>query len=126
MRDDRLWVKVAARWWWDAIANWKSGHRLTQNRLTRPPCLDLFIGTFPMGVIYIGDRNTGKTSLVLELAHPSSQFVKVTDPLYDQLKALLCDKGKTKATDASQATHDRQLEIEVTLPADPKTSIPNG
>ncbi|CDM96305.1 MAG: GTPase domain-containing protein [Limnospira sp. PMC 1291.21] len=120
MRDDRLWVKVAARWWWDAIANWKSGHRLTQNRLTRPPCLDLFIGTFPMGVIYIGDRNTGKTSLVLELAHPSSQFVKVTDPLYDQLKALLCDKGKTKATDASQATHDRQLEIEVTLPSRPK------
>nr|WP_317265154.1 GTPase domain-containing protein [Arthrospira sp. SH-MAG29] len=75
-----------------------------------------------MGVIYIGDRNTGKTSLVLELAHPSSQFVKVTDPLYNQLKALLYNdqEGKTMATDASQATYDRQLEIEVTLPSRPK------
>jgi hypothetical protein len=76
-----------------------------------------------MGIIYIGDRETGKTSLVLELAHSSSQYVKVTDPPYKQLKALLYnDKlGRTDATDASRATYDRQLEIEVTLPSRPKT-----
>ena len=34
-----------------------------------------------MGIIYIGDRETGKTSLALELANPSSNnFVKVISP----------------------------------------------
>ena len=67
-----------------------------------------------MGVIYIGDRFTGKTSLALELANPKSKYVKVIDPLYENLKALL-DGEEGKGTDAHQSTYDRQIEIEVIL-----------
>ncbi|MBP0020078.1 MAG: hypothetical protein J7647_21305 [Cyanobacteria bacterium SBLK] len=75
-----------------------------------------------MGVIYIGDRATGKTSLALELANPSSQYVTVTHPDYENLKALLYDEttGQTRATDAVQAIYDRALEIQVQLPTGKK------
>ncbi|MCH2047247.1 MAG: hypothetical protein MK289_01680 [Trichodesmium sp. ALOHA_ZT_67] len=77
-----------------------------------------------MGIIYIGDRATGKTSLALELANPSSNnFVKVISPPYNELKALLWDDvaGTTRPTDGREATYDRTLEIEVTLSARRKT-----
>lgn len=75
-----------------------------------------------MGVIFIGDRETGKTSLALELAHPNTNYVKVLYPPYSQLKALLYsdEEGRTTATDATQATYDRALEIEVILPSQNK------
>ncbi|MFO8038937.1 hypothetical protein E1H12_15305 [Geitlerinema sp. P-1104] len=76
-----------------------------------------------MSVIYIGDRETGKTSLAMELANPNSQFVKVLSPDYDQLKALLYDdqEGRTRPTESDQSTHDRSLEIEVVVPTRRKT-----
>ncbi|MGC9503161.1 hypothetical protein [Baaleninema sp.] len=75
-----------------------------------------------MGVIYIGDRETGKTSLALELAHPNHQYVSVLYPPYSQLKALLYSdvEGRTTATDASQSIYDRNLEIEVVVPTQRK------
>ncbi|NJN61152.1 MAG: hypothetical protein HC795_06125 [Coleofasciculaceae cyanobacterium RL_1_1] len=75
-----------------------------------------------MSIIYIGDRETGKTSLALELANPSSQNVHVLYPPYSQLKALLYrdDLGRTQSTDANLATYDRNIEVEVTLPAGSK------
>ncbi|MFM7908538.1 MAG: hypothetical protein ACKPA9_26335 [Microcystis sp.] len=57
-----------------------------------------------MGVIYIGDRETGKTHLVLELANPKGNYVKVTYPDYQYLKSILYlpEQGKTRATDDKQ------------------------
>lgn len=71
-----------------------------------------------MGIIYIGDRETGKTSLALGLAHPSHQHVQVLYPHYNQLKALLYsdDLGRTRSTDANLATYNHDIEVEVTLP----------
>jgi hypothetical protein len=75
-----------------------------------------------MGVIYIGDRETGKTSLAMELANPKSNYVKVTYPDYENLRKFLYleDEGRTKATDAVQAIYDRQLQIQVELPTGKK------
>lgn len=72
-----------------------------------------------MGIIYIGDRETGKTSLALELANPKGKYVKVTSPDYQQLKSLLYDDdlGRTKPTEDDKETIDRYLDIEVKLPA---------
>jgi len=41
-----------------------------------------------VGVIYIGDRETGKTSLAMELAHPNGNYVKVISPDYEYLKGF--------------------------------------
>lgn len=56
-----------------------------------------------MGVIYIGDRETGKTSLVLELVNPKNNYVKVINDDYETLKKNLYDEnlGRTKATQLS-------------------------
>ncbi|MEG3857952.1 hypothetical protein [Microcoleus sp. herbarium12] len=72
-----------------------------------------------MGIIYIGDRETGKTSLVLDLANPKSNYVKVITPDYENLKQQLYDANleRTKATDANEAIYKRLLEIQVQLPA---------
>lgn len=71
-----------------------------------------------MGVIYIGDRETGKTSLVLELANPRSNYVKVTYPDYEILKSNLYDDslGRTNQTDSRKAIHETILQIEVEIP----------
>lgn len=71
-----------------------------------------------MGVIYIGDRETGKTSLAMELANPKSNYVKVTYPDYEVIKSRLYDDslGRTKATEASEAMYNEYLEIQVQLP----------
>ena len=70
-----------------------------------------------MGVIYIGDRETGKTSLVLELVNPKNNYVKVINDDYETLKKNLYDEslGRTKATDANQAIYQRQMQIQVQL-----------
>ncbi len=71
-----------------------------------------------MGIIYIGDRATGKTHLAMELANPKSHYVKVCHPDYEYLKALLYDDsvGGTKATDADKEVDARYLDIQVKLP----------
>jgi hypothetical protein len=55
----------------------------------------------------------------MELANPKSNYVRVTGQDYDLLKALLYseDVGKTRATEASSAIHDRQFDIQVQLPS---------
>jgi hypothetical protein len=71
-----------------------------------------------MGIIYIGDRETGKTNLAMELANPDHQYVQVDSPDYEELKRLLYseEKGGTRATPSEQATIERNLEIQVQLP----------
>jgi hypothetical protein len=71
-----------------------------------------------LGVIYIGDRYVGKTHLVLELANPSYEYVKVLSPEYQVLKSLLWDaeKNEPKPTDADSPTRSQSIEIQVKLP----------
>ncbi|MDH6061925.1 hypothetical protein NWP17_16035 [Chrysosporum bergii ANA360D] len=71
-----------------------------------------------MGVIYIGDRLTGKTHLALELANPRNQYVKVLNQDYENLQAMLLDENQTgtRATDAAQGIYERSLEVQVRLP----------
>jgi hypothetical protein len=71
-----------------------------------------------MGVVYIGDRGTGKTHLAMELANPLSELVKVSSPEYEFLKSFLYDDSfeGTKATDANKEVDARQLDIQVRLP----------
>lgn len=67
-----------------------------------------------MGVVYIGDRSTGKTNLVTELTNPRSNYVKVTNQDYEALKTMLsAEDGTTRAT---KEIYDRYLEIEARLP----------
>jgi hypothetical protein len=75
-----------------------------------------------LGVIYIGDRETGKTHLVLELANPRGNYVKVTYPDYQYLKGILYlpEQGKTRATDDKQAIYEQYIEVNVTLPTGEK------
>lgn len=71
-----------------------------------------------MGVVYIGDRKTGKTHLAMELANPKNEYVKVSNEDYENLKQQFYDDviGGTRATDAENATYERYLDIQVRLP----------
>ncbi len=70
-----------------------------------------------MGVIYIGDRATGKTHLAMELANPKSSYVEVLSPDYEYLKALLYDDELevTKATNSDKEVDPRSLDVRVRL-----------
>jgi AAA+ ATPase superfamily predicted ATPase len=74
-----------------------------------------------MGVVYIGDRSSGKTHLALELLNPHQEVVKAssTNLEYEYLKSLLSykDLGATKPTDALQEVDSRQLQVQVRLPS---------
>lgn len=71
-----------------------------------------------MGVIYIGDRSTGKTHLAMELANPQNDCVKVSSPDYGNVKSLLFNEksGDMRATDAQYSTNECYLDIQVRLP----------
>ena len=71
-----------------------------------------------MGVIYIGDRTSGKTHLALELANPQSNYVRVNHPDYQRIKSLLYDSQLqlTKPTEAYQSSYKEYLNINVQLP----------
>lgn len=71
-----------------------------------------------MGVVYIGDRATGKTHLAMELANPQNNCVKVSSPDYEYLRSLLFDEGlgETKTTDSRFSMTERYLDIQVRLP----------
>jgi hypothetical protein len=71
-----------------------------------------------LGVVYIGDRSTGKTHLAMELANPKAEYVKVESLDYENLKIQLFDSNQsgTRATDAEQVTYERYLDIQVRLP----------
>lgn len=68
-----------------------------------------------MGVVYIGDRSTGKTHLAMELANPKSHYVKAISPDYDYLRGLFltADSSIMRPT---ETIDDRSLEIQVQLP----------
>jgi hypothetical protein len=71
-----------------------------------------------MGIVYIGDRFTGKTHLAMELANPRYESVMVSNPqnYYEELQSLLLsESGVMRPTDASQATDFRNLEVKVKL-----------
>lgn len=70
-----------------------------------------------MGVVYIGDRATGKTHLALELTNPRHEHVKVTSPDYDQLKLLLLDENSMSKPTDTLKPYQRYLEMNVQLPS---------
>lgn len=71
-----------------------------------------------MGVIYIGDRNAGKTHLAMELAKSQTQSVKATIPNYENLAASLFNlDGEIEQTKADIEADSRQLDIQVRLPS---------
>lgn len=78
-----------------------------------------------MGVMYIGDRAVGKTHLALELANPVNNYAKVLSPDYQILKAQLFDSelSSTMATNADSSTHEKEIKIQVKLPASNKEII---
>ncbi|NEP53977.1 MAG: hypothetical protein F6K65_36375, partial [Moorea sp. SIO3C2] len=49
-----------------------------------------------MAVIYIGDRNTGKTALAIELTNSQFDYVHIPNQSYDNLKALFFDETEDK------------------------------
>ena len=71
-----------------------------------------------MGIIFIGDRFSGKTHLAMELSNPRSKYVSIKNQRYDQLRAMLYDENaeETKPTDAKSSMYNRSLDIKVTLP----------
>ncbi len=78
-----------------------------------------------VGVIYIGDRSAGKTHLAMELANPKCQYVKVLNPIYEGLRALLYDEntGETTPTNLDIEVNPRYLDIQVTLPSSIKKQV---
>ncbi len=76
-----------------------------------------------MGVVYVGDRATGKTALAMELANPQFDYVRVSNQNYEDLKKKLTRDGEMLATqvDSTNAYHNRPLNVEVKLPAGART-----
>lgn len=70
------------------------------------------------GVIYIGDRETGKTHLAMELTNKANKkYVEVTTLDYDILKSYLYDSstGTTRATDDDSSIYREYMEVRVQL-----------
>lgn len=77
-----------------------------------------------MGIIYIGDRTTGKTHLAMELANPKNEYVKVCNQDYEALKIMLLDENNSaRATSDAEATYKHPLDIQVRLPTGNKQVI---
>lgn len=74
-----------------------------------------------MGVVYIGDRATGKTSLAAELTNPQCEYVEIGNQGYDHLRSLLYDEYSQdyRPTDIhpTEIYTARPLDIRVQLPA---------
>jgi hypothetical protein len=68
-----------------------------------------------MGVVFIGDREVGKTALATELANVRYEYVHVLNQDYETLKSNLYAAG-TERFKATTDIDDRLLEIEVRLP----------
>jgi GTPase SAR1 family protein len=68
-----------------------------------------------MGIVFIGDREVGKTALATELANPRSNYVRVVNCSYEDLKAMLCDTSSEQFRPTSLISA-RTLEIEAKLP----------
>jgi len=74
-----------------------------------------------VGIIYIGDRATGKTHLATELANPSNnRYVNVMRPDYDTLKVELYGGGDKPKPTPFQGDL-REMAVQVRLPSGAKT-----
>lgn len=69
-----------------------------------------------MGVVYIGDRSTGKTHLAMELTNPRNEYVKVINQDYDFLKSNLRFDEVSGTIAQTEVILDRFLDIQVRLP----------
>jgi nicotinamide riboside kinase len=79
-----------------------------------------------LGVVYIGDRSTGKTHLALELINPKSNLVTIEGQNYQRLRQELCgsdDKTSPTNFDPINVGKFRSLEVKVKLP-NPVPPIP--
>lgn len=74
-----------------------------------------------MGVIYIGDRNTGKTALEIELTNSQFDYVEIPNQNYENLKTLFFDQKEDKfrptEVNPTNVYTTRLVEVEVKLPA---------
>jgi len=68
------------------------------------------------GVIYIGDRQAGKTHLALELANPDNNYVRVDSYTYTKI-----NQGGPGGTNAQKSVYERFFEVKVHLPNGEKT-----
>ncbi|NET72199.1 MAG: hypothetical protein F6K62_15055 [Sphaerospermopsis sp. SIO1G2] len=69
-----------------------------------------------MGVVYIGDRSTGKTHLAMELTNPKHEYVNVINQDYDFLKSNLRFDEISGTIAPTAMILDRFLDIQVRLP----------
>jgi hypothetical protein len=74
-----------------------------------------------LGVIYIGDRRTGKTALMIELACGNPSYVKVLNPSCSHLKGMFWDDNndrplRTEVIPGSNY-YSQTIQVEVKLPA---------
>jgi hypothetical protein len=69
-----------------------------------------------LGVVYIGDRATGKTHLAMELSNPKSEYIKVINQDYDFLKSNLRFDEVSRQIAQTEVIIDRYLDIQVRLP----------
>jgi hypothetical protein len=76
-----------------------------------------------VGVVYIGDRATGKTHLALELVNPKGEYVKVANLDYDNLRVQLLDENSQPYATPRQMPHPKYLEMEVRLPSGNKQMV---
>ncbi|MDJ0511662.1 MAG: hypothetical protein QNJ64_20785 [Crocosphaera sp.] len=72
------------------------------------------------GVIYIGDRQAGKTHLALELANPKKKWVTVDSLTYRKI-----DKKGPGGTKAEQSIYKRDFNVKVGLRAGEKEILTN-
>ncbi|BAY99815.1 hypothetical protein NIES37_37980 [Tolypothrix tenuis PCC 7101] len=76
-----------------------------------------------MGVVYIGDRSTGKTHLAMELANPKNEYIKIVNQDYDFLKSNLRFDEFSGKIAQTEVIIDRYLDIQVRLPTGNKQVI---
>ena len=80
------------------------------------PVRQEILGSINVAVVYIGDRNVGKTHLAVELGKPPGNLVKVSlvNQSYEHLRAMLLEQdGKARPT---IDTYTRPLDVQVRLP----------
>ncbi|MBW4676617.1 MAG: hypothetical protein KME52_22165 [Desmonostoc geniculatum HA4340-LM1] len=70
-----------------------------------------------MGIIYIGDRQAGKTHLAMESSNPQGNYVKGKEGIYKKLQRSLYDtvKDSTIGTNAEKSIYHYTLELDVKI-----------
>ena len=82
-----------------------------------------------MGVVYIGDRATGKTALAMELINPQFDYVHIPNQSYQGLRDMRFDEETQSFRPTGEVmmgevwNETRYLEVEVDLPAGNRTIL---